>query len=131
MINLRPAIITPPPVAAFSRRLALLATVRAATRPSQEQLSTPTRRSRPVADCRVPPKKNDVELIIIMLMALEKEHDFLCALEPYIAQHLAALLRRSKPSTSNPHPHRSLGCSQITMMLDVGEGARLPLRPKP
>lgn len=45
-------------------------------------MNPPKRRARPVADSGAPLRDGNVELITMMLEALEKEHEFLCALNP-------------------------------------------------
>lgn len=59
-------------------RSELLAKVHQATRQMQEELlNPPKRRARPVADTGQPVRDGNVELITMMLEALEKEHEFL------------------------------------------------------
>lgn len=48
----------------------------------EELLNPPKRRARPVADTGQPVRDGNVELITMMLESLEKEHEFLCALNP-------------------------------------------------
>ena len=48
----------------------------------EEQLNPPKRRARAVADSGAPLRDGNVDLITMMLEALEKEHEFLCASRP-------------------------------------------------
>lgn len=55
-----------------------MAKVHQATRQMQEeQMNPPKRRARPMADTGAPLRDGNVELITMMLEALEKEHEFL------------------------------------------------------
>ncbi len=65
----------------YCRRSDLLARVHQATRQMQEEaMNPPKRRLRAAAaDSQQPVRDGNVDLITIMLEALEKEHEFLCA----------------------------------------------------